>query len=128
MARGCKPQGGWGAETDGSLELASLTYLESSKPMKQLLRKDSGDCPCRSCRWTGSEKKKMELLWKLSSLHLQELCCCSLLTSLSDPVITLIPDKTNPEIQPTTPIPNWEADGEWGGAGSGEGPDTYPFL
>lgn len=74
------------------------------------------------------KKKKMELLWKLSSLHLRKLCCCSLLTSVSDPVITLIPDKTNPEVQPTTPIPHWEADGEWGGAGWGEGPDTHPFL
>lgn len=47
----------------------------------------------------------------------EETLCCSLPTSLSDPVFTPVPDETNPEVQPTPPIPIGETDGEWGGRG-----------
>lgn len=45
----------------------------------------------------------------------RETLCCSLLTSLSDPVFTPDPDQTSPGVQ-TTPL-IWTSEGEWRGRG-----------
>lgn len=58
------------------------------------------------------EKKKMELLWKHFSLHLRKLSAAPFPLLSLTLFLTSVPDETNPEVQPTPPIPIGETDGE----------------